>query len=429
MRDAKKQIVEAMIGLMILLLLIGIASWSVRVSNKETVLTLGIFTGSNWDTTDGTLYQIIDETIARFEKEHTGVRVEYEGGVSEEDYSEWLAGKILLGEEPDVFMVLSDDFNTLAADGALMNLDSVTKKDPSFHKKNYYAAAYAGGEYNKSSYALPFECIPTLMFVNKTLLQQEGIEMPDYNWTWGDFHQICKEVTKSTDKDKQTEQFGSYNYTWKDAAYSNGAILFNEQGTKSYVNNDRMENAVNFVYELNDINNGYQVTATDFESGNVAFCPMLFYDYKNYKSYPWNTQKYTDFEWGCTTMPAGPKGDNYSELDTLLLGVDERTTEKELSWELLKAFSYDERTQSEIFQYSQGVSPLKQMTESQQVGVDNSLLSTVMDKSMVAPKFRAYAEGISMMDIGIKDALKSDNNIHTSLILLQKKIDNYLNDR
>lgn len=429
MKAVKKQILEAAVGLLMLLLLIGIAKWSVEVSKKETILTLGIFTGSNWDTTNGTLYQVIDKAIAQFEKEHKGVRVEYESGVGEEDYSEWLAGKILLGEEPDVYMVLSDDFNTLAADGALMNLDSLAKTDSSFHKKNYYPAAYAGGEYNGSSYALPFECIPTLMFVNKTLLRQEDIEVPDSNWTWGDFHQICKKVTKDTNGDHQIDQFGAYNYTWKDAAYSNGAVLFNEEGTKSYVNNDPMENAVNFVYELNDINNGYQVTAADFEGGNVAFCPMLFFDYKNYKSYPWDTQKYANFEWGCTTMPAGPKGDNYSELDTLLLGVDERTTEKELSWELLKTLSYDERTQSEIFQYSQGVSPLKQITESQQVGVDNSLLSTVMEKAMVVPKFRAYSEGISMMDLGIKEALKSDNNIHTSLILLQKKIDNYLNDR
>ena len=48
--------------------------------------------------------------IKKFEKEHPGVKVHYETGIRKEDYSEWLDRKILEGETPDVFMVLSDDF-------------------------------------------------------------------------------------------------------------------------------------------------------------------------------------------------------------------------------------------------------------------------------------------------------------------------------
>ena len=43
-------------------------------------------------------------------KKHPGVKVHYETGIRKEDYSEWLDRKILEGETPDVFMVLSDDF-------------------------------------------------------------------------------------------------------------------------------------------------------------------------------------------------------------------------------------------------------------------------------------------------------------------------------
>ena len=30
------------------------------------------------------------------------------------------------------------------------------------------------------------------MFVNKTLLQKEGIKVPDNDWTWDDFYRICE---------------------------------------------------------------------------------------------------------------------------------------------------------------------------------------------------------------------------------------------
>ena len=45
---------------------------------------------------------------------------------------------------------------------------------------------------NEHQYALPYESVPTLMLVNKTLLKKEHIKMPDNNWTWDDFYKICQ---------------------------------------------------------------------------------------------------------------------------------------------------------------------------------------------------------------------------------------------
>ena len=52
------------------------------------------------------------------------------------------------------------------------------------------------GKYHESQYALPYEVVPTLMFVNKTLLEQEGIEVPNENWTWSTMEQIVDQITK-----------------------------------------------------------------------------------------------------------------------------------------------------------------------------------------------------------------------------------------
>ena len=45
-------------------------------------------------------------------------------------------------------------------------------------------------------YALPYEVVPTMLFVNKTLLRQEGIEMPQQDWTW----EIFLEILQKSDK-------------------------------------------------------------------------------------------------------------------------------------------------------------------------------------------------------------------------------------
>ena len=82
---------------------------------RQLTLTIGVFAGSNWDVPNGDCYKIIDQAIERYEKEYPMVQIEYESGILKEDYSEWLSAKYLKGEEPDVFMILGEDFNTLSA--------------------------------------------------------------------------------------------------------------------------------------------------------------------------------------------------------------------------------------------------------------------------------------------------------------------------
>ena len=76
----------------------------------------------------------------------------------------------------------------------LKNLDGVINVDKEFKKEEFYSSVYKAGQYGGSQYALPMECNPTLMFVNKTLLQKEGIKVPDNDWTWDDFYRICEKM-------------------------------------------------------------------------------------------------------------------------------------------------------------------------------------------------------------------------------------------
>ncbi|MEG2751880.1 MAG: extracellular solute-binding protein, partial [Anaerorhabdus sp.] len=82
---------------------------------------------------------------------------------------------------------------------------------------------------NKKQYALPYESVPTLMYVNKTLLEKEGILVPSNTWTWEDFYNISKQVTKDINKDGNLDQFGFYGYTWENAVASNNGSIFNAE--------------------------------------------------------------------------------------------------------------------------------------------------------------------------------------------------------
>lgn len=407
-------------------------------SQDEIVLKFGMFAGSYWDVPNGNCFEIIDHAIKKFESEHEGVRVEYQSGVLKDDYSEWFSRKLILGEDLDVFFILDRDFNTFASIGVMKNLDELIKKDKSFDQSKFYKSAYRAGQYQGQQYALPYESVPTMMFVNKTLLEREGLAMPENNWTWDDFYEICKAVTKDTNGDGRLDQFGSFDYTWRDAAYSNGAQLFNESGTKSYFRSEPVTESVNFVKKLQELNQDERVTAEKFDNGDVAFRPFQFSQYRTYMPYPWRVKKYSQFEWDCIKMPAGPAGDNISQLSSLLMGISGNTKQEKLAWEFLKMLTYDEEIQMMIFDYSQGVSVIKGVTESEEAienlirdtpgesKMDMSLLSQVMEQSSVAPKFQRYNEAMTIADNEIDQIITGVKGIDSTLFSLQKEINKFL---
>lgn len=406
-------------------------------ASEPVVLRVGIFAGSNWDVPTGNSYVVVDEAIRSFEEDHDRVKVEYVSGIQKEDYSEWLAEEFIKGSEPDVFLILSDDFNLYASLGALMDLTPWMRKGEAMTEA-YYPAALAYGMYDGVQEALPVECNPTLMFVNKTLLEKEGIPVPANDWNWGDFLDICRRVTRDTDGDGVLNQFGCYDFSWQDAVMTNGGQLFRQDGRASYFADSRMEETMRFMLELRAIEKGREVTARDFDTGKVAFRPFTVAEYRTYKPYPWRIKKYTSFEWDCIKLPAGPSGRNTTVLGTLLVGISSRTSQKELAWEFLRKLCFDYGQQQFLLEESQGLSPRRDVMNSKEAeevlgrdmlgqgSMDIGTVSDVMEDSETAPRFPRYEGAMMLADNEIRKILNGSVPFHNALSKLQKEVNAYL---
>jgi len=401
--------------------------------NKETVLTIGVYSGSYWNTPNGNCYQILDEAITLFEESHPGVKVEYVSGIPANDYSEWLAGQIMMGTEPDLYFVLPEDFDLLVSSGSLARLDERIAGDPDFDTTVYYEPCLRSGQSKGRQYALPHESVPTIMFVNKTLLEVSGIAMPDNDWTWEDFYNICAKVTNV-----DSRQYGVYGYSWLDALYSNGASLFSEDGRSCYLTEEKVLEAIQFTKRLMELNEGYSVTSRDFDVGKVAFCPLRYSEYRAYQPYPWRVKKYSAFQWDCVSMPAGPSGSNISEIHTMMLGISSRTSHEDLAWELCKLLSIDEDVQRKLYTHSHGISPLRAVAEDPELllqihhdipegsGFSPDMIHQIMSNAVVAPKFDAYTQAMIMVEGAIQEA--ANNQLGQSgMLIAESEINIFLN--
>lgn len=412
----------------------------VAPKEEKVVLTFGMFAGNQWDVPDDDCYKIIDETIEEFEKKYPNVEIQYDSGILKDDYSEYISQKALNGELPDVFMVLPEDFNTFSSVGLLKDLDFLIESDAGFDVKDFYEGSYDAGEFNGSQYALPYESVPTLMFVNKTLLEREGIQIPENQWTWEDFYDICQKVTKDTDGDGRIDQFGVYDYDWKDAVYSNGGRIFDQSGTECNITAEAVENAILFTRRVRELSGYQNPTSNDFDTGKIAFRPMKFSEFRTYKPYPWKINKYFEFQWDCIRLPQGPDGKNETSMDHLLMGISSETKHDQMAWEFLKMLTYNKDTQRKLFRYSQGVSPLKSVTNSEEterilredMGEDTvvkvQLLNEVMGQAVETQKFRSYDTVLQFLDNEIDRLMEKDDNFDENILDIKGQADDMLNE-
>ncbi len=435
MTQMKKKNMKNRFGVLICLAaVVTIAAASVYYFHSKKVITLGFFTGSTWNVPDAYTYQIIDDAVEKFETEHPGVTVRFVSGIRKDDYSEYIASALIKGNAPDVFFVLPEDFSTFASTGALMELDSFIDKDSDYDQSQYYDASFAFGNISGSQYGIPFESVPSMMFVNKTLLRNEGINEISSDWTWEDFYQICSRVTKDTDRNGIEDQFGVCNYTWQHAFVTNGVVPFDANGTNCNLLSENAIESVDFVKAINDLAKGSIVTADDFDRGNVAFMPALLSDYRTYKPYPWSIKKYTNFELDCITLPRGERGENKSTMSTLLLSMNSRTNNEKMAWELMKTFCYDIEIQSEIYTYKEGASVLKTVTDSvttmlsidqvlsEEGRMDINLITSIMEDADPDYNFRDIASVKGIIDEGIENIINSGMDSKIGLQTIEKRV-------
>ncbi len=179
---------------------------------KSKTLKLGVFAGSIWDVPNGNSYQQIEEVVALFKEEYPDVKIEFQSGIRPIDYEEWVSQQIIEDQLPDVLMVPSQLLSTWSNNGTLNELSKFVEKDE-FALDKYYENSWREGIEKDGLYALTYESVPNLMFVNKTLLQQMGIETLDSDWSWEDFYKICDSI-RLHNESSENQLYGYVGYQW-----------------------------------------------------------------------------------------------------------------------------------------------------------------------------------------------------------------------
>lgn len=166
----------------------------------------------------------LDAIVAAFEDENADVNVEVET-LPYADYFTALQTAVAGGTVADAFELNYENFVTYATNGALAELEGV---DESVYTESLLDAFTLDGV----QYGLPESYSNVVLYYNKALFDDAGLEYPAADWTWADEQEAAQALTDSATGVWGDYQPISFHEFYKTLAQSGGEF-FNDDKTEA----------------------------------------------------------------------------------------------------------------------------------------------------------------------------------------------------
>jgi multiple sugar transport system substrate-binding protein len=126
-------------------------------------------------------------------------------------------------------------------------------------------------------YSLPNDSTINFVMLNKQYLDEAGLPIPKLDWTWDEYRDYAKKLTKGDGQDKR---YGSYMHTWADFkfygplnTYTFGPLL-KEDGT-SNITDPNIKDWLQFRSDLENVDKS-QIPYFEAKSSKLAYRDVFF---------------------------------------------------------------------------------------------------------------------------------------------------------
>jgi len=187
----------------------------------------------------GPVTKIIDDMVARFEKENADIKVTavYAGNYTDTMTKAMTAMKG--GQPPQLSVLLSTDVFTLMDENAIVPMDGLVADKAWF--KEFYPAFMANGQIDGKTWSIPFQRSTIVLYWNKDAFKEAGLDPEKAPATWDEMASMAAKLVKK-DASGNVARWGieipstGYAYWMLQAlAIENGQKLMNEAGNEVYL--------------------------------------------------------------------------------------------------------------------------------------------------------------------------------------------------
>ncbi|MBN1139661.1 MAG: sugar ABC transporter substrate-binding protein [Anaerolineae bacterium] len=149
------------------------------------------------------------QLAAAFEAKRPDIQVELRHAASQGDYQKQLVTAFSAGAEPDVMLLNYRRVLQFAAQGGLEPLGPYLDKSQALRAADLYPEALEAFQWNGQTWCVPQNISSLVVYYNRSLFDAAGVAYPTAGWTWDDFLQTARALTRDLDGDGQTDQYGA----------------------------------------------------------------------------------------------------------------------------------------------------------------------------------------------------------------------------
>jgi len=302
----------------------------------DTVATLKLYQRTNQS-----IVAVTAAAIKRFNARYPKVKVELQWQPlgSWGEYISGFLNQAAAGNAPDIYEVAIEGFASVASKGLFVPLDELIARDPA--AKTLLADIdpnlLAGMAYGTDGklYFFPTSWNSVVLFYNKDLFDRAGVAHPSADWTWDDFLQAAKALTRR-DADGKAVQYGyfvpGYNFGLAPWLLTNDTDKLKQRWRESNARDPRLRESMQFLHDLIHVHK----VAPGFEKG-VGDAPFAAKQVAMFSAGHWPVP---------TLLASGMRNVGVQSMPSRLkkttafgvggLGIMRSSSHPELAWELIK---------------------------------------------------------------------------------------------
>lgn len=253
--------------------------------------------------------KMYEDMLAKYKLTHPNVSAEVLL-IPFNDYQQKMSITMAANQAPDIAWLSDIMIPQFLETNQLTDISSIAEdKDYDFNDIN--ASSFDLVKKDGKYYGVAFSTPPVMLYYNKTLFDEKGLQTPMELYTAGkwNYEEFLKDAKTITNKDKGIYGTKLIANDWKgwyintvDLVWGFGGDVFSQDGKSFTYNSEAGEQALQMYMDMiykDQVHPkpGDQIT---FESGKLGM-------YVNTLSYMSTAKTIKDFEWNISPLPAGPK--------------------------------------------------------------------------------------------------------------------------
>jgi multiple sugar transport system substrate-binding protein len=273
----------------------------------------------------------LESIINAFETENNNIKVNYEI-LSWDSYFTRLQTLVAGGTAPDTFELNYENFITYASNNTLLSLDDMIAED-NVDMSVYNQKALEAFKQKGEQFGLVESFSNVVLFYNKELFDNAGLEYPQPDWTWEDELNAAEALT-----DEANGIWGTYSpvqfWEFYKTIAQNGGAIFNEDKTEVVINSP--ENVETLQWMIDKVEKYHVTPSMDQMSGQTDGDLFVGGKIAMLRTGIWMFDAFMDapFEWDIALEPGNTQKAHHFFANGVV--VSSETEQPEASWKWIQ---------------------------------------------------------------------------------------------